>query len=1004
MSEINYDKFTGDEDEVIAIMDILDRMLANRSQVVGHIEEKTLSALSETTGGALVAPPKQSKLKKRSKLGSWIPQAPRLGKSLFYFIKADPVPPKAGESYFATCERDDEGHCLPSGQSSGQSGSSQEQESDKPDAYGRYGIREIDASELIHTEEHDDVSNSVRRRYPEGEPMPPIVVRSGSEGKEILDGHNRAMLAEERGEKISYAMITEEEYTKLEEEGFEQMHITFATLQVEGEYDEASAMDSALGGYVADRGMEAARLLEEWRTEEDKIEERDLSSKIKGAGQPCKRGERASFTGCIPASKKPAAGKPVGQTKPTPKKKPTPRDKKEAKAKAKVEKEKAKQEVKDKKTAERLKIRQDKEAAIKAAEEAKTKLLGDAKNLASGKEQWTKEKVEEMGQSLLNLKIDQLRELKAKFSLKLGKTKADIVTGIIARAKQSLKQKEEVKVPEPVKTPEPAEVQEPTELEVPEVGVDRGELESALKEGKPVKSTDLQENPDLVTELGFPEEVEQGFSSEITDSLGRTYRYVKGKRVKTVWEEERERAKKGWDAGKPPLKLYQKGKFTNEEATDIVNKLGFQPKDGTPIKRGDMLEAFGQQKVDQMINDGLVSKVGNIFTGRYFEFTPMGGQAVYMALNNVSEVKTPTNNKEVMDLAKAYVKFTPEWKKQIQEYLGLDIANLPENDWFPVSKQMHSKMEFASSSEPMIRRIGKSKQLQELVSTIAALPDYSEVQKEKDKFEIEHIELGNQLSSLERLVSDKKTSKEGKKSAKIKIEEMRKQLISLSESSFELSRKAIRTSEVARNKLKENFKVDNPVKLDITPDRESSSKITDRIKGRIDSSIGFLDNMVSKGDLKGSNLDYLVKIKEEGYRANYQNDYNLVSMSPSDNETVYIHEMGHGLEHNLPGAHEAVSEFLKYRMNGEKPTKLKDQFPNSHFEDGEFGTKDNFDRSFSGHSAYYVGKYYSDNSEIISMGLQQLYEDPIKFARKDPEYMTFILGILDGSLRNVRKA
>ncbi len=61
-------------------------------------EGKTLSSVCETTGGALVPPPKQPKPKKRSRLGGFIPQAPILGKSLFFHIKAAGQPCKQGES------------------------------------------------------------------------------------------------------------------------------------------------------------------------------------------------------------------------------------------------------------------------------------------------------------------------------------------------------------------------------------------------------------------------------------------------------------------------------------------------------------------------------------------------------------------------------------------------------------------------------------------------------------------------------------------------------------------------------------------------------------------------------------------------------------------------------------------------------------------------------------------------------------------------------------------
>ena len=50
--------------------------------------------------------------------------------------------------------------------------------------------------------------------------------------------------------------------------------------------------------------------------------------------------------------------------------------------------------------------------------------------------------------------------------------------------------------------------------------------------------------------------------------------------------------------------------------------------------------------------------------------------------------------------------------------------------------------------------------------------------------------------------------------------------------------------------------------------------------------------------------------------------------------------------------------------------------------------------------AFYTGKEYPDKAtEIVSMGLELLYEDPYNFAKADPEFFDFIMGILDGELR-----
>jgi hypothetical protein len=79
---------------------------------------------------------------------------------------------------------------------------------------------------------------------------------------------------------------------------------------------------------------------------------------------------------------------------------------------------------------------------------------------------------------------------------------------------------------------------------------------------------------------------------------------------------------------------------------------------------------------------------------------------------------------------------------------------------------------------------------------------------------------------------------------------------------------------------------------------------------------------------------------------------------------------------------------------------LRDVAPHANFRDDEEGRKDKFDNVYDELSAYYVGKDYGQGAtEIVSMGLELLYNNPILFAKKDPEYLKYILGILDGSLR-----
>jgi SPP1 gp7 family putative phage head morphogenesis protein len=126
-----------------------------------------------------------------------------------------------------------------------------------------------------------------------------------------------------------------------------------------------------------------------------------------------------------------------------------------------------------------------------------------------------------------------------------------------------------------------------------------------------------------------------------------------------------------------------------------------------------------------------------------------------------------------------------------------------------------------------------------------------------------------------------------------------------------------------------------------------------------------------------------------------------VIVLPRDEDTdVAVHELGHAIENSDKRIARACREFLAHRVGNEPPKSIKELFPDSKYEPNETGRKDHFDRLFSEELAYYVGKDYGPDSptEILSMGLQALYNNPVEFAEKDPEYFCFVVGIIRGTL------
>lgn len=127
-----------------------------------------------------------------------------------------------------------------------------------------------------------------------------------------------------------------------------------------------------------------------------------------------------------------------------------------------------------------------------------------------------------------------------------------------------------------------------------------------------------------------------------------------------------------------------------------------------------------------------------------------------------------------------------------------------------------------------------------------------------------------------------------------------------------------------------------------------------------------------------------------------------VGLAVRNGPDVVIHEIGHALENTNPGWADRAHEFRAYRVAGEKPRKLQRLFPGYGYKAAEVGCQDDFGKVFGKGTieAYYVGKDYGRyGTEITSMGLQELYNDPVRLATKDPEWCKFLLGMLSGDLR-----
>ena len=125
----------------------------------------------------------------------------------------------------------------------------------------------------------------------------------------------------------------------------------------------------------------------------------------------------------------------------------------------------------------------------------------------------------------------------------------------------------------------------------------------------------------------------------------------------------------------------------------------------------------------------------------------------------------------------------------------------------------------------------------------------------------------------------------------------------------------------------------------------------------------------------------LVKKASRGY---YMDDVEIV-LSGSDvydyRETAF-HELGHRFEHTVPKIRELERAFYKRRTDGEELKWLGRGYAKS-----EKTRRDNF-------LSDYMGKDYGGNAfELVSMGFQYAFNDPVRLA-KDKDMQEWILGML----------
>ena len=190
-------------------------------------------------------------------------------------------------------------------------------------------------------------------------------------------------------------------------------------------------------------------------------------------------------------------------------------------------------------------------------------------------------------------------------------------------------------------------------------------------------------------------------------------------------------------------------------------------------------------------------------------------------------------------------------------------------------------------------------------------------------------------------------------------------------------------------KISKILQVENGLKFEIKAENKAMEENAKRLKEVLD---GIIPNNVL--DNKPINIHQTGKVRafQSGQSINLHNEERIGTI---------IHETAHQLEENNPQMLINSLAFAKSRTEGEKQKALK-KFNSSYTRD-EYCKPDKFFDPYCGKLYTLFGgrdRSFVDGtaSEIMSMGLQRIFEDPINFAKEDREYFDFVLSNLRGEL------
>lgn len=491
---------------------------------------------------------------------------------------------------------------------------------------------------------------------------------------------------------------------------------------------------------------------------------------------------------------------------------------------------------------------------------------------------------------------------------------------------------------------------------------------------------------------------------------------------------------------KPPLKLLEEGDAEKldrlRDAIDDMAEQNAWGDDGlagwgrTTLNIDSLRAQFGEHGITDLIIKNWISKsqVYHEDGSRSDEYalTLAAKNAREAQLYNMAEINVPISKGGVADYGTMMRDHASTYLRQkMTEHVGLghlwEAIRDREIDPRPLLQEMLYRR---YNPVPIWDRIAKDRKLKDKVKQLASLwknanadPALKDVSDQIQALSDQGDELFNEVVAInDKLYGPEARADTRDDSAWVaerqklnaRVEEIEKQTTEIGTKLTELyNQRMERRRPIEQRILNKILDVKKPVS--VKADREQYNALPPAEQEGLFKAMDWLKGKVAKGPNGEELPQYTISrddsdiIGRGGPSAYYRSTGHTINIPTGMTSTATnVHEMGHGIEYKMPGAQSAAQRFLEYRVKNEPLRKLKEVLPDSGYAAWEEGRSDDFGKAFGKSHAWYCGKSLSGGggTEIISMGVEQLYSEPMTFAEKDPEFAAFVLGILDGSLRD----